>query len=253
MLVGGAEDAGLDIALSTPSRSAASNACSAATWSNGTEAASACSTAPCVRPRSRAGRRLPARCGACRRAGPYIDKDAPPERPGYPQILRGEPRLPDSTPGEGITLDRFHARRTMLRQFDDQVRRAEGHPALATLDSVTQARAFELLTSAKVKACVPPRRRRPQALRHDRLRPHALRLQRPDRPPARRGGRPLRQRDLGLLLGEAATPVRLLGHGARRNFPILREYNLPQLDLTLSGSWETSTVAGCWTRPWWSS
>ena len=39
---------------------------------------------------------------------PYVDKDAPAERPGHPQVLRGEPRIPDSTLGEGITIDRFH-------------------------------------------------------------------------------------------------------------------------------------------------
>ena len=88
---------------------------------------------------------------ALHRVQPLHRQGRAPERPGYPQVLRGEPRIPDSTPGEGITIDRFHARRTMLQQFDDQVRRAEGHPALGTFDRY-QARAFELMTSAKVKA-----------------------------------------------------------------------------------------------------
>ena len=161
---------------------------------------------------------------------PYIDKDAPPERPGYPQVLRGEPRIPDSTPGEGITIDRFHARRTMLQQLDDQVRRAEGHPALGTFDRF-QARAFELMTSAKVKA--------------------AFNLEAEDPKLRDRYGR--------TLFGSSALIARrLVQAGVRyvnvtwdcyweklqlqydcwdthtRNFPILREYNLPQLDLTLS-------------------
>ena len=161
---------------------------------------------------------------------PYIDKDAPPERPGYPQVLRGEPRLPDSTPGEGITLDRLHARRTLLQQFDDQVRRAEGHPALGTFDR-HQARAFELLTSAKVKAAFDLDDEDPK----------------------------LRDRYGRTLFGSSALIARrLVEAGVRfvnvtwdcywerlqlqydgwdthtRNFPILREYNLPQLDLTLS-------------------
>src|SRR5437660_483573 len=82
---------------------------------------------------------------------PYNDPGAPPEGPGHPQVLRGEPRIPDSVLTEGITLDRLSSRRTLLQQFDDRLRRPELQSALSTFDR-QQTRAFNLLTSAKVKA-----------------------------------------------------------------------------------------------------
>lgn len=82
---------------------------------------------------------------------PYIDKDAPREVPGRPQVCRGVPRLPDGVQGGGITLDRFNHRRSLLQQFDDQARQADESPGLAAYDRHRQ-RAYELLTSTKVKA-----------------------------------------------------------------------------------------------------
>ncbi|MDR3635093.1 MAG: DUF1501 domain-containing protein [Isosphaeraceae bacterium] len=82
---------------------------------------------------------------------PYIDKDAPRELPGQPQVCRGVPRLPDGVQGNGVTLDRFSSRRSLLQQFDDQVRLAEASPGLDAYDR-HRRRAYELLTSTKVKA-----------------------------------------------------------------------------------------------------
>jgi len=80
---------------------------------------------------------------------PYLDKDAPKETPGHPQVCRGLPRLPDSKLGEGITIDRLNSRRSLLQQFDEQHRIAESQ--LDHFDRVQQ-KAFDVLTSPKVKA-----------------------------------------------------------------------------------------------------
>src|SRR5439155_26772396 len=45
---------------------------------------------------------------------PYADPVTPPERPGHPVVVRGEPRLPDSVLGEDITLDRLNTSRSRL-------------------------------------------------------------------------------------------------------------------------------------------
>ncbi len=82
---------------------------------------------------------------------PYGDKDAPPTQPGYPRVVRGQPYLADATLTGELTIDRLNHRRSLLQQVDDQLRRAEAQPALATYDRVQQ-RAFNLLTSAKVRA-----------------------------------------------------------------------------------------------------
>src|SRR5438552_17682193 len=39
---------------------------------------------------------------------PYKDPGAPAGRPGYPQVVHGEPRLPQSTLGDGLTVDRLN-------------------------------------------------------------------------------------------------------------------------------------------------
>jgi hypothetical protein len=82
---------------------------------------------------------------------PYGDKDAPPTRPGYPRVVRGQPSLADSALAAGLTIDRLQQRRGLLEQMDDQLRRAEAQPALGTYDRVQQ-RAFSLLTSSRVRA-----------------------------------------------------------------------------------------------------
>jgi hypothetical protein len=81
---------------------------------------------------------------------PYGDKDAPPTRPGHPRVVRGHPYLADSALTTGLTIDRLNERRGLLQQVDDSLRRAEG-PALGSYDRVQQ-RAFNLLTSSRVRA-----------------------------------------------------------------------------------------------------
>jgi hypothetical protein len=82
---------------------------------------------------------------------PHGDKDAPPPKPGYPQVVRGMPYLPDSNLQGDLTIDRLNQRRSLLQQIDDQLRRVETQPAVGQFDR-TQQRAFQLLTSAKTRA-----------------------------------------------------------------------------------------------------
>src|SRR5262249_295796 len=81
---------------------------------------------------------------------PYHDKDGPPPRAGYPRIVRGEPYLPHSSLGTEMTIDPLQMRRGLLRQIDDEVRRLEAQPSLDHFDR-TQRRAFDVLTSPKVR------------------------------------------------------------------------------------------------------
>lgn len=77
---------------------------------------------------------------------PYVDK--PPEEQYNPQILRGEPKIPHGKLADGITLDRLNARKSLIEQFDDQLRSGAGQVNFEQY----QQRAWSLLTSQKVKA-----------------------------------------------------------------------------------------------------
>ncbi len=94
---------------------------------------------------------------------PYGDKDAPPTRPGYPRVVRGEPYLPNSTLGVDFTVDRLNSRRGLLQQIDDQLRRAEGQPSLGSFNRIQQ-RAFNLLTGSKVRAAFDLKQEDPRLL-----------------------------------------------------------------------------------------
>lgn len=183
------------------------------------------------------GKRYDPLCSECR---PYVDKGVPEEKPGYPQVLRGRPLLPESSLAEGITLDRLNTRRDLLRQMDDQLRRADASSVLGSYDRVQQ-RAFDLLTSPRVRAAFD-------------LDAEDARLQ--DR--------------YGRTLFGASTLVarRLVEAGVRfvnvtwdifwdrfklaydgwdthtRNFAILREYNLPYFDLAYSALLEDLEARG---------
>lgn len=118
---------------------------------------------------------------AFRRAGPYAgflgkrfdplitecrptpDKNAPPPRPGYPQVVRGDIYLPNSELAGELTIDRLNGRQSLLGQLDDQLRLAESGPALMTFDR-TQQQAFGLLTSAKTRAAFDLTKEEPRRL-----------------------------------------------------------------------------------------
>jgi hypothetical protein len=82
---------------------------------------------------------------------PYAD---PGEKPaaGKPSIVRGTPLLPNTAFDADLSLDRLNARRSLLDQFDDKVRAAESRKIVNPYDQ-TQRRAFDLLTSSRMRSC----------------------------------------------------------------------------------------------------
>src|SRR5262249_3962687 len=56
--------------------------------------------------------------------------DRPLKKSDDMQPVRGEPHFKDMDLSKGLTIDRLSTRRSLLRQLDDQVRRAEAQPAL---------------------------------------------------------------------------------------------------------------------------
>jgi hypothetical protein len=78
----------------------------------------------------------------------YVDH--PMEKSDDMQVVRGEPFFKDLDLPKEMTLDRLADRRSLLRQLDDQVRRAEALPAAKDYTG-KQRVAFDLLTSARVR------------------------------------------------------------------------------------------------------
>jgi hypothetical protein len=171
---------------------------------------------------------------------PHLDPGAPSVRAGYPQVVRGVPRLPDSMLSDGMTLDRLNSRRGLLEQLDEQHRKLDTSPAFSSFDRTLQ-RAFSLLTSPQVKA--------------------AFDLSKEDPKQVDRYGR--------TLFGNSTLIARrLVEAGVRfvnvtwdifwerlkieydgwdthtRNFHILRDYNLPYLDLAYSALMEDLAARG---------
>jgi hypothetical protein len=161
---------------------------------------------------------------------PYRNPAGPAPRAGFPAVALGEPRLPQSTLGEGLTIDRLNNRRSLLGQLDDQMRRADAQPSLDNFGRVQQ-RAFNLLTSSRVRTAFDLDREDPR----------------------------LRDRYGRTLFGQSALiGRRLVESGVRfvnvswdlfwdrvqidfdcwdthtRNFHILRDTNLPNFDQTYS-------------------
>jgi hypothetical protein len=81
---------------------------------------------------------------------PFADQGAKPA-PGSPAVVRGAPILGDSGLPEGLTIDRIDRRRSLLQQLDDQMPRVEAESNGSVFDR-TRRRAFDLLTSSKVRA-----------------------------------------------------------------------------------------------------
>ena len=81
---------------------------------------------------------------------PFAPQGAQPQ-PGRPATVLGEPRLPESTLAQGVTLDRLNNRRNLLEQFDDQRRALDGQFPLVSHNR-TQQRAFNILTSSEIRS-----------------------------------------------------------------------------------------------------
>jgi hypothetical protein len=166
-------------------------------------------------------------CGECTA---YLDR--PMKKSDDMQPVRGEPLFKDLDLPEGITLDRLASRRKLLRRLDDRVRHAEARSAMKGYTGKRKL-AYDLLTSSKVR--------------------EAFDL-------GREPGR-LRERYGRTLFGNSTLLARrLVERGVRfvnvswdnfrerfefppsnqvwdtheRNFPILKENHLPNLDQTYS-------------------
>jgi hypothetical protein len=166
----------------------------------------------------------------CTECTAYTDR--PMQKSDDMQVVRGEPVFKDIDLPPDMTLDRLCGRRTLLRQIDDQVRRAEAGPGPKGYAGKRKL-AFDLLTSARVREAFDLGRE-------------------PDR---------LRERYGRSLFGYSTLLARrLLERGVRfvnvswdnfrerfrfppsnqvwdtheRNFPILRDNHLPNLDQTYS-------------------
>ncbi|MBI2803817.1 MAG: DUF1501 domain-containing protein [Planctomycetes bacterium] len=82
---------------------------------------------------------------------PYRAPGSPAPAPGRPVTVLGEPRLPESTLAQGVTIDRLNTRRTLMNQIEDQLRN-EGTQRTVDQFNRTQSRAFNLLTSTEVRS-----------------------------------------------------------------------------------------------------
>jgi hypothetical protein len=93
---------------------------------------------------------------------PYADPGANPG-PGNPSVVRGAPLLPDSELPADLTIDRLASRRSLLRQLDDRMPAAEAAAARSAFDR-HRRRAFDLLTSPRVRAAFDVGREDPRLL-----------------------------------------------------------------------------------------
>ncbi len=84
----------------------------------------------------------------CTECTAYVDQ--PPEQDWHPQVVRGAPRLADMELPAGFTIDALNGRRRLLDQLDEQRQAASGRAQESWTEA--QRRAFQLLTSAQVRA-----------------------------------------------------------------------------------------------------
>lgn len=158
---------------------------------------------------------------------PYVDK--PPETPYYGQPLRGVPKIPHGSLEDGLTVDRFGSRKRLLEQLDESLRQGDARPT-TSYDRHKQ-KAMDLILSAQARAAFDVEQEPTE----------------------------LREKYTPTLFGQSALIARrLVEAGVRfvnvtwdcywerlqlqyacwdthaRNFPVLRELNLPYLDATYS-------------------
>jgi hypothetical protein len=150
--------------------------------------------------------------------------------PGQPQFVRGQPHLPDGVLAADVTLDRLDDRRTLLQQFDTEARRLDAQVAAANYDR-QQQRAFQLLTSRAVQEAFDLDKEAPAVRdRYGRTMFGASTLM------ARR------LIEAGVRFVNVSWDIFWDRHRIdfdgwdthTRNFPILKDWNLPQFDQTFS-------------------
>lgn len=163
----------------------------------------------------------------CSQANPRIDPNPP---AGRRPMWLGTPFLADTTLGPDMTLDRLDQRRSLLKQLDDEQRRAEA-AATGDFDRVRQ-RAFSLLTGSKLKSAFDLEREDPR--QRDRYGRHLF------------GSSALIGRRL-IETGVRFVDVYWDGYSSRvptgldpywdthsKNFEQLKQVNLPYLDQTFA-------------------
>ncbi len=171
---------------------------------------------------------------------PYHDQGGPAPSAGHPRTVRGEPILPNGSLGADMTIDRLDRRRDLLRQIDGECRRLEAQPSVGGYGR-TQRRAFDLLTSSKVRAAFDLRREDPRLLeRYGRtLFGHSTVI-----------GRRLVEAGVRFVnvtwdLFWDRVPIDYDAWDTHtRNFPILRENKLPGLDQTYTALLEDLSARG---------
>jgi hypothetical protein len=94
---------------------------------------------------------------------PHKAKGTPNVVPGKPQTVLGSPRLPNSVLQPGLTIDRLNRRRTLLQQIDDQLRLQDSQSSARLFDR-HQRRAFDVLTSSRLKAAFDLKKEDPKLL-----------------------------------------------------------------------------------------
>jgi len=93
------------------------------------------------------GRRYDPLCAECT---PSYDPGVNFRDRAHPAQLRGQPTLPNTLPGDDITLDRLSQRQSLLTQLDAETRRLDTQPALQDYGR-TRGRALGLLGSARLR------------------------------------------------------------------------------------------------------
>ena len=152
------------------------------------------------------------------------------------QVVRGEPVFKDLDLPIDMTLDRLAARRTLLQQIDDQVRRAEARQAPNGYAGKRKL-AFDLLTSVAVREAFDLSRE-PDRLRERYGRSLFGSSTLLARPLLERGVRFVNVSWDNFRERFEFPPSNQVWDTHQRNFPILRQNHLPQLDQTYSALME---------------
>jgi hypothetical protein len=169
---------------------------------------------------------------------PFVDN--PPDVPYNSQVLQGVPKIPNGVLQDGMTIDRLDARRSLVEQIDLQRFRQESSTTLSAFDKQYQ-RAWSILTSSTVRA--------------------AFDLDKEDPARLARYGKTLFGSSTLIASNLVEAGVRFVNvtwdifwerlklsfegwDTHKRNNEILRDVNLPQLDLTFSALMEDLNDSG---------
>jgi hypothetical protein len=168
--------------------------------------------------------------------------DRPMKKSDDLQPVRGQPLFKDLDLPRGITLERMTSRHGLLRQIDDRVRRTESKTALEGYNG-TRKLAFDLVTSAQVREGFDLSRE-PDALRERYGRTLFGNTTLLARRLVERGVRFVNVSWDNFRERFEFPPSNQVWDTHERNFPILRNNHLPNLDQTYSALMEDLEVRG---------